>query len=65
MNASIPKTLIRWMIDALVEFEIFPDSTAVLRDILDTPISPELLPPDDERQNRPADRKHRRPLRPP
>ena len=47
VNASIPKTLIRWMIDALVEFEIFPDSTAVLRDILDTPISPELLPPDE------------------
>ncbi len=47
VNASIPKTLIRWMIDALVEFEIFPDSTEVLRDILDTPISPELLPPDE------------------
>lgn len=47
VNASIPKTLIRWMIDALVEFEIFPDSTEVLRDVLDTPISPELLPPDE------------------
>ena len=47
VNASIPKTLIRWMIDALVEYEIFPDSTAVLRDVLDTPISPELLPPDE------------------
>jgi NAD+ synthase (glutamine-hydrolysing) len=47
VNASIPKTLIRWMIDALVEYNIFPDSTAVLRDVLDTPISPELLPPDE------------------
>ena len=47
VNASIPKTLIRWMIDALVEYEIFPDSTEVLRDVLDTPISPELLPPDE------------------
>ncbi len=47
VNASIPKTLIRWMIDALVEYEIFPDSTEVLKDVLDTPISPELLPPDE------------------
>ena len=48
VNASIPKTLIRWMIDSLVEYSIFPDSTEVLRDVLDTPISPELLPPDAE-----------------
>ncbi len=48
VNASIPKTLIRWMIDALVEFSIFPAGTEVLRDILDTPISPELLPPGED-----------------
>lgn len=47
VNASIPKTLIRWMIDALVDFNVFPESTVVLRDVLDTPISPELLPPDE------------------
>jgi NAD+ synthase (glutamine-hydrolysing) len=47
VNASIPKTLIRWMIDSLVEYNIFPDSTEVLKDVLDTPISPELLPPDE------------------
>lgn len=47
VNASIPKTLVRWMIDAVIEHNIFPDSTEVLRDILDTPISPELLPPDE------------------
>ncbi len=46
VNVSIPKTLIRWMIDSLVEYNVFPDSTEVLRDVLDTPISPELLPPD-------------------
>ena len=46
VNASIPKTLIRWMIDSLVEYNVFPESTDVLRDVLDTPISPELLPPD-------------------
>ena len=48
MNASIPKTLIRWMIDAISEMPAFAPSRAVLQDILDTPISPELLPPDAE-----------------
>ncbi len=50
VNASIPKTLIRWMIDSLVEYNIFSNSTVVLQDILDTPISPELLPPDENGQ---------------
>ncbi len=48
VNASIPKTLIRWMIDAISEMPAFAASRAVLQDILDTPISPELLPPDAE-----------------
>ncbi len=47
VNGSIPKTLVRWMIDSIVESDIFPDANDVLRDILDTPISPELLPPDE------------------
>ena len=48
VNASIPKTLIRWMIDAISEMPAFAPSRAVLQDILDTPIRPELLPPDAE-----------------
>ena len=48
VNGSIPKTLVRWMIDSVVENNIFPGSEAVLKDILDTPISPELLPPDEK-----------------
>ncbi|MGN1081369.1 MAG: NAD(+) synthase, partial [Acutalibacteraceae bacterium] len=48
VNSSIPKTLVRWMIDSLIEYNVFPKSTPVLRDILDTPISPELLPPDEK-----------------
>ena len=48
VNASIPKTLMRWMIDAISETEAFAASRAVLKDILDTPISPELLPPDEK-----------------
>ena len=46
VNASIPKTLIRWMIAAIAENPDFLVAKAVLEDILDTPISPELLPPD-------------------
>ena len=48
VNGSIPKTLIRWIIEAVAEDETFAASRAVLTDILDTPISPELLPPDAE-----------------
>ena len=50
VNASIPKTLIRWMIEAIAENPDFAASKEVLRDILDTPISPELLPPDAQGQ---------------
>ena len=46
VNGSVPKTLIRWIIEAVAEEETFAASRAVLMDILDTPISPELLPPD-------------------
>ena len=46
VNGSIPKTLIRWIIEAVAEEEAFAASRDVLMDILDTPISPELLPPD-------------------
>ena len=48
VNGSIPKTLIRWMIDAIAQSPAFEAARAVLADILDTPISPELLPPDAE-----------------
>ena len=46
VNGSIPKTLIRWIIEAVAEQESFAPARAVLQDVLDTPISPELLPPD-------------------
>ncbi len=47
VNGSIPKTLVKWMIDSVVENSIFPECSEVLKDIIDTPISPELLPPDE------------------
>ncbi|MCI8855924.1 MAG: NAD(+) synthase [Clostridiaceae bacterium] len=46
VNASIPKTLVRY----LTAFEMGRSGerlAAILRDILDTPVSPELLPPKD------------------
>lgn len=46
VNGSVPKTMIRYIIDAAAQMSHFVPAAAVLRDILDTPISPELLPPD-------------------
>ena len=43
VNSSIPKTLVRY----LVQWFADDKDSAVLRDILDTPVSPELLPPTD------------------
>ena len=48
VNGTVPKTLMRWMIDAISETESFAAAHDVLQDVLDTPISPELLPPDAE-----------------
>lgn len=46
VNSSIPKTLVRWLIDTLAQTDIFPGCCGILKDISDTPISPELIPPD-------------------
>jgi NAD+ synthase (glutamine-hydrolysing) len=47
VNASIPKTLVRWLVN--YEAEISADTLkAVLLDVLDTPVSPELLPPEKD-----------------
>ncbi len=46
VNAGVPKTLIRWLVDSVCDDALFPKATDVLSDIMDTPISPELLPPD-------------------
>ena len=48
VNGTVPKTLIRWIIEAVADEEAFAPAKDVLMDILDTPISPELLPPDAE-----------------
>ncbi|MCQ2575780.1 MAG: NAD(+) synthase [Treponema sp.] len=43
VNSSVPKTLVRY----LVQWFADTDNSDVLRDILDTPVSPELLPPEN------------------
>ncbi len=46
VNASIPKTLVCRMVEAVSDMPEYAAAHDVLQDILDTPISPELLPPD-------------------
>ncbi|HIT23313.1 MAG TPA: NAD(+) synthase [Candidatus Faecimonas intestinavium] len=46
VNTSIPKTLVRYLV-AWVKDTTDGKKKEVLQDILDTPISPELLPPDE------------------
>ena len=48
VNSGVPKTLVRWVIQTAAENEAFSSSREWLQSILDTPISPELLPPDEK-----------------
>ena len=47
VNASIPKTLVRYMVRDYADSCGMDALRATLIDILDTPVSPELLPPDE------------------
>lgn len=47
VNASVPKTLVRYLVEYVASTSS-GETEKVLRDILDTPVSPELLPPDDK-----------------
>ena len=49
VNASVPKTLVRFIVESqaiLNQKQGNEDLATVLKDICDTPVSPELLPPD-------------------
>ncbi|TCT16357.1 NAD+ synthase (glutamine-hydrolysing) [Natranaerovirga pectinivora] len=48
VNGSIPKTLIRYLIDWVSSTQVGENTKAILLDVLDTPVSPELLPPTDK-----------------
>lgn len=48
VNCSIPKTLIKHMVRHVAENEVEGKARETLLDIIDTPISPELIPADDK-----------------
>ncbi|MGE4344391.1 MAG: NAD(+) synthase [Geoalkalibacter sp.] len=48
VNAGVPKTLVRYVVAWCADSEFDGEESAVLHDICDTPVSPELLPPDDQ-----------------
>ena len=47
VNCSVPKTLVRFLVQYYADTCGNENLTAVLYDVLDTPVSPELLPPKD------------------
>jgi len=46
VNGSVPKTLVRYLVQYVADIGDDQDIKAILYDVLDTPVSPELLPPD-------------------
>ncbi len=51
VNTSIPKTLVRTLVDEVGHYmdeNGFSGMKAVIEDIIDTPVSPELLPPNED-----------------
>lgn len=47
VNGGVPKTLVRHLVRYYADTCGDADLSATLRDVLDTPVSPELLPPED------------------
>ena len=47
VNCSVPKTLVRYLVSYYANFQADERLREVLLDVLDTPVSPELLPPKD------------------
>ncbi|MBD5371170.1 MAG: NAD(+) synthase [Bacteroides sp.] len=50
VNASVPKTLVKHLVEWFASRTPDEKEAAILRDIIDTPISPELVPSDDPAQ---------------
>lgn len=46
VNCSVPKTLVRSLVNWVAENEMDTQAAGILLDIIDTPVSPELLPAD-------------------
>jgi len=45
VNTGVPKTLVRYLVAWCADAEFSGDISAILHDVCDTPVSPELLPP--------------------
>lgn len=45
VNTGVPKTLVRYLVAWCADAEFLGDISAILHDVCDTPVSPELLPP--------------------
>ncbi|MCB0201043.1 MAG: NAD(+) synthase [Anaerolineae bacterium] len=48
VNAGVPKTLVRYLVEWVADTEYSGEAAAILRDICATPITPELLPLDKD-----------------
>ncbi|MDR3060812.1 MAG: NAD(+) synthase [Dysgonamonadaceae bacterium] len=48
VNSGIPKTLVRHLVKWAAETQVGEETARILKDILDTPVSPELLPLGDD-----------------
>ncbi|MFR9605101.1 MAG: NAD(+) synthase, partial [Rikenellaceae bacterium] len=48
VNASVPKTLVRYLVSWVADEKSTPRVAEILRDIVATPVSPELLPADEQ-----------------
>ena len=46
-NGGVPKTLVKYLVEWVANNKVDDDSKATLLDIVDTPISPELIPADE------------------
>ena len=48
VNTGVPKTLVRYLVQYVADHQDNKKAAEILYDIIDTPISPELLPPDKQ-----------------
>lgn len=48
LNSGIPKTLVKYIIEWCSDTEFSGEVSVILKDIINTPISPELIPPDSD-----------------
>ena len=48
VNAGVPKTLVRQLVEWVAEHHGSAREREVLRDVIDTPVSPELVPADSD-----------------